>query len=67
MITVQGYEGTVTFEISGVNGEVRLVDPKDGAIYSAPDRIMTKHNNNRYSFKNLPVKDYPLIITFGDF
>ena len=67
MITVQGYEGSVTFEVSGVRGEARLIDPMDGSIYDIPETIMTKTENNLYSFKNIPVKDYPLIITFGDF
>ena len=67
MIKVQGFEGSVTFEVSGVTGEARLIDPMDGSIYTIPDSIMTKTANNLYSFKNIPVKDYPLIITFGDF
>ena len=67
MIKVQGYEGSVTFEVSGVCGEVKLIDPMDGSIYSIPDSVMTKTENNLYTFKNIPVRDYPLIITFGDF
>lgn len=67
MIKVQGFEGSVTFEVSGVTGEARLIDPMDGSIYTIPDSIMTKTANNLYLFKNIPVKDYPLIITFGDF
>ena len=67
MIKVQGFEGSVTFEVSGVTGEARLIDPMDGGIYIIPDSIMAKTANNLYSFKNIPVKDYPLIITFGNF
>ena len=67
MITVKGYESSVTFELSGVSGEVRLIDPMDGSIYSFGESVMTKTENNLYRFKNIPVKDYPLIITFGDF
>lgn len=67
MITVQSYDSTVTFELSGVCGEVRLIDVKDGSIYKIPENMMSKTENNLYSFKNIPVKDYPLIITFGDF
>ena len=66
MMTVKGYEGSATFEISGVQGDVRLVDPMDGAIYEIPSEILTV-TNNLYKFKNIPVKDYPLILTFGDF
>lgn len=67
MITVKDYEGSATFELSGVSGEVKLIDPMDGTVYSVPEEIMTKSENNLYLFKNIPVKDYPLIITFGDF
>lgn len=67
MVTVQGYEGSVTFELSGVKGDVHLIDPMDGSIYEIPEDVMCKKENNLYSFKNLPVKDYPLIITFGEF
>ena len=67
MITVGSYEGSVTFEISGVSGEPRLIDIKDGSIYTIPESILHKTESNLYSFKNMPVKDYPLIITFGEF
>ena len=67
LVTVQGYEGSVTVELSGVNGEARLIDPMDGSIYQIPDSVMTKTEHNLYTFKNIPVKDYPLIITFGAF
>lgn len=67
MITVKDYEGSATFELSGVSGEVKLIDPMDGTVYYIPEEIMAKSENNLYMFKNIPIKDYPLIITFGDF
>lgn len=67
MITVKDYEGSATFELSGVSGEVKLIDPMDGTVYSIPEEIMTKSEHNLYLFKNIPIKDYPLIITFGNF
>ena len=66
MVTILGYEGSVTFELSGVGGEPRLIDPMDGSIYAIPEEILTKTENGLYAFKNLPVKDYPLIITFDE-
>ena len=33
MVSCQKYEGTVTFELSGVSGDVKLVDPWDGSVY----------------------------------
>ena len=40
MVSCQKYEGTVTFEISGVSGEVKLVDPWDGSVYEIGEGIM---------------------------
>ncbi len=67
LLTVKGYEGSVTFEVSGVVGEPQLIDPMDGSMYALSKDILTRTENNLYHFKNLPIKDYPLIITFGDF
>ena len=66
MITVKDYEGSVTFELTGLTGDVRLIDPMDGNIYELGDDVVSKYDH-LYSFKNLPIKDYPLILTFGDF
>ena len=67
MITCQGFDGTVTFEISGVSGPVRLVDPMDGSIYELGHDIIKDAGNGLYLFENIPCKDYPLILTFGEF
>ena len=67
MVSCQKYEGTVTFELSGVSGDVKLVDPWDGSVYEIGEGIMNSCGNGLYKFVNLPIKDYPLILTFGDF
>jgi len=67
MITVKDYEGTASFEISGVKGKVRLIDPMDGSIYELPETIMKDNGSGLYYFKNIAIKDYPLILTFGEF
>lgn len=67
LITTRGYEGSVTLELAGVCGEVRLVDPVDGAIYRLGEDVMKQRGNGLYTFENIPVRDYPLILTFGDF
>ena len=65
-VMTTAFESTFSCEISGVSGEPRLVDLKDGTVYE-----FEKNNfvieNGIYRFKNIPVKDYPLLITFGDF
>lgn len=67
MVTCQGYEGTVTLELGGIKGDIRLVDPMSGFIYEIKDDIMKDMGNGLYAFEHLPVKDYPLILTIGDF
>ena len=67
LITCKGYEGSTTFELAGVHGKVRLLDPMDGAIYELGNDIMKDGGNGLFVFEYLPIKDYPLILTFGDF
>ncbi len=67
MVTCGAYESTVTFEISGVNGMVRLIDPNDGVVCEVGDDIKKQRGTGVYLFENMPVKDYPLILTFGEF
>lgn len=65
-VMTTSYESTVSFRISGVTGEPRLIDPYDGGIYSF-DEDKLELADGVYHFKNIPVKDYPLVLTFGDF
>ncbi|MGN0179077.1 MAG: beta-galactosidase [Monoglobaceae bacterium] len=67
MITVKEYEATTTFDIAGVGGAIRLIDPATGIVYDIPEEILKDNGNGHYEFKNIVIKDYPLIITFGDF
>ena len=67
LITCQGYESSATFEIAGVCGDIRLVDPMDGSIYELPDKMVKDKGNRLFVFENMPVRDYPLILTFWRF
>ena len=40
---------------------------KDGEIVSAPPLHLKESLNNFIRFENIPVRDYPLLLTFGDF
>ncbi len=65
------FESTVTFEVAVKNldtEKLRLVDPMDGSVYTVPDTIMKPAANGTVlRFEHLPVRDYPLFLTFGDF
>ena len=38
----------------------------DGRVCSIPDKMISKIDGG-YALHNAPLRDYPLIITFGDF
>ena len=61
------FEGTVTMTVSNMNQTLRLIDPYDGSVYEIPDSIKQDLGNGSFDLHHLPIKDYPLILTFGDF
>lgn len=60
-------ESTLSFRTAGLPDPVRLVDPMTGKIYSLPDSMCESAGEGRYLLRNLPLLDYPLLLTFGDF
>lgn len=59
-------ESSVTLSFIGQQQDVRLVDPYDGKVYAVnADRVLI--DNGVLTLVNMPLKDYPLLITFGDF
>lgn len=42
-------------------------DLTDGAIYELPESILSEDAFGTYHVKNLPIKDTPMLLTFGDF
>lgn len=61
------FESTCSIETVALKGDIRLIDPMTGDIYSIPETIFEDCGSGRYIFNNLPIKDYPLILTFGNF
>ncbi|MDD6735584.1 MAG: hypothetical protein PUE13_04640, partial [Clostridiales bacterium] len=45
----------------------RLVDIMDGSIYEIPENMIEKQGEGVYLIKDIPVKDTPLMLVFGDF
>ena len=60
------YESTISFHAYGLHGKVRLIDLYDGSVYEISDKILRSQEKELY-FEHLPVKDYPMLITFGEF
>lgn len=66
-IMTNSYEGTVTLEIFSKYDKVRLIDLIDGSIYEIPESIIRRDPYGLYIIKHLPIKDYPMLLTFGEF
>ena len=67
-IITETYEGETSFCIktSDVNGDFKLVDMATGDIYEIDEKHLLEEDG-WYHFKNLPITDSPLLITFGNF
>ena len=39
----------------------------DGTVYALPESIVEKVGQTTIRLKNIPIKDYPLLLTIGDF
>lgn len=67
LLTSLGYESTVTVEIAGVEGDPALVDLLDGTVYALPAEAVETLANGYRRFLHLPLRDYPLLLAFGNF
>lgn len=61
------YESTVTLNAVCMHGELQLVDMLNGNIYSIPESIAESHGDGKWILRNLPIKDYPMMLTSGNF
>ena len=67
-ILTQTYDGTVTLRLPKryAQCEVKLIDLMTGDIYKFPPE-MAEEKTVMYRLSNIPIRDYPLLLTFGDF
>ena len=61
------WSGTITMTVRAPGGSIRLLDLYDGSIYAIPDEIKTEVANGVWQLKNFPIRDYPMLLTFGNF
>lgn len=61
------YEATIGFEAAALPGTARLVDMVNGTVYELTEKMVTDNSHGHRQFVNLPLRDYPLLLTFGDF
>ena len=80
IMTTGDFESTISMQIYSKYDKVRLVDVMDGSIYTLPEHtkpraeygyrnlpILDRDDFGMYHIYNLPIKDTPLILMFGDF
>ena len=66
-IVTQTYEGTVSIRLmNGDAKDLRIVDLLTGNIYEIPESM--KMSDKQFTLLiNIPVTDYPMLLTMGDF
>lgn len=65
LMTVE-YESSCSFVGTELPGPCRLIDLYDGAIYELPEDILIREGDS-VKVNNIPIRDYPMLLTFGDF
>ena len=66
-IMTTSYQSSITLEAYSEYGKPQLVDIMDGSIYEIPDSMIEDKGDGVLLINELPIKDTPLILTFGDF
>lgn len=61
------YSSEVTLEAYRMPKDVRLIDCLTGKIYEIPEKNKSVRSDGKILLKNMPIFDYPLLITFGNF
>lgn len=61
------YEATTTWESYGLSGTPRLIDLLTGDVYEIPESMIERKREGLLVFHNIPLRDFPLLLTFGDF
>ena len=66
-IMTTSYQSSITLEFYTEYTDIQLVDIMDGSVYEIPVSMMEDKGDGVYVIKELPIKDTPLILTFGNF
>ena len=61
------YEGTVSFQLAGTRGPIRLVDLLSGIVYDLPETMLEREDGQAVRLINLPLTDCPILLAFGSF
>ena len=61
------YTASITIEFYTEYNDIKLIDIMDGSIYKITEDMIEDKGNGVYVIKELPIKDTPLVLTFGEF
>ena len=66
-IMTTSYSSEVTIEAYRVPKDVHFIDCLKGKIYEISKQNISVRSDGKISLKNMPIYDYPVLITFGNF
>lgn len=66
-VMTESFEGLVSFVVNLPREKMHLVDLMNGKVYQIPEDMIADEGNGVFRLMFLPVRDYPLLLTFGDF
>lgn len=66
-IITTSFEGVTSLVIDMPIKNMRLVDLMDGLVYKLRDEMIEDLGNGVYKLIDIPIKDYPLFLVFGNF
>ncbi len=64
-ILTTDFESTVSAKAMGLGTEIHIIDLLDGSVYSLNEKSY-KTENGTVDLTHIPIKDYPLLLVFGD-
>ena len=66
-IMTTDYRSSITLEFYSKYDSINLVDIMDGSVYEIPSSMIEDKGDGVRIIKELPIKDTPLVLTFGEF
>lgn len=61
------FESTTSVEAATLARDIRLVSLLDGSVYEFPPEMIEDNGKGHVILSNIPLRDYPLALVFGDF
>lgn len=61
------FDGSMSFEAEGNPEKAGFADLLTGKLYKIPQANIQQLEGNKYRIVNIPLEDYPILLTFGDF